>query len=413
MKHLYILTTIICFGCLTSNGQRVLFTDNFGTYSNGEDLSTNSSGWIHTGVGGFTNKINATYGAPKDEKSNCFGQLTGNGMASAHRDIVLTSGETYRFSAYLKSTLTTTDYSTISIIVGGISVATSNTLAEKNVWEKMTVEYTATSDETATFSIEKSEGQTLNIDKIRISCTSCADKKFVYNFRDSKESWVVKAGCTLGLNKESMIIKATSTTPITMSGDITQDLALNTEDYNRAKITFKTPYAMAGAGYGKFFLYSVAGGNSEFATYDFVRDASNTTTFQTAEIDLTDPLLGTYSGQIARIGIRAPWGIPNGGQAFIQRIELYKETTVKLDEIKNSSYNVKLYPNPALNSITLNLEGITKADIEFLDIQGKLIFSKNQVFNQEQIDISRISKGTYFLRIISDKGNQQIKLRVK
>lgn len=411
MKHFYILTTLICFGCLTSDGQRVLFTDNFGTYSNTEDLSANSSGWTHTGVGGFTNKINATYGAPQVEKSNCFAQLTGNGPSSAHREMMLTSGETYQFSAYLKSTLTTTDYSTISIVVGGIPVISSGTLAVKNVWEKMSVDYTATSDETAMFVIGKSEGQTLNIDKIRISCTSCADKKFVYNFRDSKESWAVKAGCTLGLNKESMIIKATNTTPIAMSGDITQDLSLNTDDYNRAKITFKTPYAMAGAGYGKFFLYNVAGGNSEFATYDFVRDASNTTTFQTAEIDLTSN--GDYTGTIARIGIRAPWGIPSGGQAFIQRIELYKETSVALEEIKNSSYNAKLYPNPASSSITLNLDGISKANIEFLDIQGKLIFSKNQVFNLDQIDISGISTGTYFVRIISEKGNQQIKVRVK
>jgi hypothetical protein len=411
MKHFYILTTLICFGCLTSDGQRILFTDNFGTYNNTEDLSANSSGWIHTGVGGFTNKINATFGAPQDEKSNCFAQLTGNGASSAHREMMLTSGETYQFSAYLKSTLTTTDYSTISIVVGGIPVISSGTLAVKNVWEKMSVEYTATSDETAMFFIAKSEGQILNIDKIRISCTSCADKKFVYNFRDSKENWAVKAGCTLGLNKESMIIKATNTTPIAMSGDITQDLSLNTDDYNRAKITFKTPYAMAGAGYGKFFLYNVAGGNSEFATYDFVRDASNTTTFQTAEIDLTAN--GDYTGTVARIGIRAPWGIASGGQAFIQTIELYKETSVALEEIKNSSYSAKLYPNPASSSITLNLDGITKADIEFLDIQGKLIFSKNQIFNLDQIDISGISTGTYFLRIISEQGNQQIKVRVK
>jgi hypothetical protein len=531
MKHFYILTTLICFGCLTSNGQRVLFTDNFGTYANGEDLSTNSSGWIHSGVGGFTNKINATYGAPQVEKSNCFAQLTDNGMASAHKVMMLISGETYQFSAYLKSTLTTTDYSTISIVVGGIPVISSGTLAVKNVWEKMSVEYTAASDETAMFVIAKSEGQILNIDKIRISCTSCADKKFVYNFRDSKESWAVKAGCTLGLNKESMIIKATNTTPIAMSGEITQDLSLNTDDYNRAKITFKTPYAMAGAGYGKFFLYDVAGGNSEFATYDFVRDASNTTTFQTAEIVLTSNV--DYTGTIARIGVRAPWGISSGGQAFIQRIELYYCTpvtgtdvvsacdeftwingvtytgsndtsthilktvdgcdstvtlnltintvddsvtvvdeftlqanasgatyqwidcsnsdniagetdsvfttqvsgdyavvitqngctdtsdcftisnTVGIQDIKNLNYTVKLFPNPTTNSITLNLDGISNVNLELFDIQGKLLLTKNRAFNQEQIDVSAFKTGTYFLRILSNEGNQQIKFEVK
>lgn len=56
MKNFYILTFIICFGCLTSNGQRTLFTDNFGAYPNGESLSGNGSGWDTTGVSDFTNK---------------------------------------------------------------------------------------------------------------------------------------------------------------------------------------------------------------------------------------------------------------------------------------------------------------------------------------------------------------------
>lgn len=69
----------------------------------------------------------------------------------------------------------------------------------------------------------------------------------------------------------------------------------------------------------------------EFATYDFVRYTSNTITFQTAEIDLTPN--GDYTVTTARIGIRVPWGFPNGSQAFIQTIELYKDA-VALEEIK-------------------------------------------------------------------------------
>lgn len=407
MKHFYILTTLICFGCLTSNGQSgLLFSDNFGAYSNTEDLSTNSSGWSHTGVGGFFNKVNRTFGA---KTTNCFGQLTGNGEASAHRKVMLTSGETYRFSAYLRTTATTTGYSNIRINVGGTDVETSDSVAVKNAWKEMVVEYTATSDDTAKFVIKKSQGQTLNIDKIRITCSSCTNKNFVYDFHDSKESWECEDGCTLGLNDKGMVLNATNTTPIARSAE-GENLALNTADYNRAKITFKTPYATGDQGFGEFYLYETNGENSQFAKYDFERVAGDTT-FQTAEIVLTFNV--NYTGTMARMGVRAPEGISSGGQAFIQRIELYKETSVALEEIKNASYNAKLYPNPASSSITLNLDGISKANIEFLDIQGKLIFSKNQVFNLDQIDISGISTGTYFVRIISEKGNQQIKVRVK
>lgn len=72
-----------------------------------------------------------------------------------------------------------------------------------------------------------------------------------------------------------------------------------------------------------------------------------------------------------------------------------------------------LYPNPTSNSITLNLDGVSIVDVELLDIQGKLLLSQKQVYNQQQINLTGVATGTYFLRIISDQGNQQIKVRVK
>ena len=409
MKNFYILTFLICFGYLTSKsqGQRVLFTDNFGAYSNGESLSGNGSGWNATGVGDFTNKINSTFGA---SGSNCFGQLATTGAATAYQELELKAGDTYVFKAYLKTT-NNKIYSTIRINVGGTDVATSGNVSANYSWEELSISYTPSVDETAKFVIQKTQGQVLNVDKVKIICTSCANKRFVYDFHDSKENWVSGGGCTLGLNDKGMVLNATNTTPIARSGDLSQDLALNTANYNRAKITFKTPYAMGGQGYGKFYLYDVNGGNTQFATYDFVRDAANTSTFQTAEIDLTSN--GSYTGTIARIGVRAPWGIAGGGQAFIQRIELYNDIATSIAESEISSYQVQLYPNPTTNSITLNLDGVSNVNIEFIDVQGKLIFSKNQVQSQEQINLSGISKGIYFVRILSDLGNQQIKVRVK
>lgn len=411
MKNIYFLTLGICCGFLTSGaqGERVLFTDNFGAYDNAESISSSTNGWVHTGVGDFTNKINPTFGA---KSSSCFAQLATTGAASAHQEIDLEAGNTYVFKAYIKTT-NNKIYSTIRINSGGVEVAKSSNVSANYSWEELSISYTPTVDETAIFEIKKTQGQVLNVDNVKIICTSCPNKKFVYDFHDSKESWISGKDCTVGLNDKGVVINATSDQPIVRSGDISQDLALNTANYNRAKITFKTPYNMAGAGYGKFYLYNTAGENTQFATYNFTRDASNTTTFQTAEIDLSSPLTGTYSGNIARIGVRAPWGIAGGDKAFIQRIELYRVNSVDLKEMNNSNYQAKLFPNPASNSIMLNLNGVSKVNIEFLDIQGKLLFSKNQVFNNEQIDLSGISSGTYFVRILSDQGNQHIKVRVK
>lgn len=410
MKNFYILTFIICFGCLTSNGQRTLFTDNFGAYPNGESLSGNGSGWDTTGVSDFTNKKNDTYGATVTDKTNFFAQLATIGAASAFREMELTAGNTYVFKAFLKTT-NNKIYSTIRINVGGVDVVTSGNVSSNNTWEELSVEYTPTVNETAKFVIQKTQAGVLNVDKVKIICSSCTNKNVVYDFHDSKEGWVVGQHCTLALGFDGMVVKATSTTPIARSGELSQNLDLNTADYNKAKIIFKTPYAISGGGYGKLYLYDVAGGDSHFAIYDFVRDGSNTTTFQTAEVDLTAN--GDYTGSIARIGVRAPWGIQNNQKFTIQRIELYNDIATSIAESEISSYQVQLYPNPTTNSITLNLDGVSNVNIEFIDVQGKLIFSKNQVQSQEQINLSGISKGIYFVRILSDLGNQQIKVRVK
>ena len=106
-----------------------------------------------------------------------------------------------------------------------------------------------------------------------------------------------------------MNINATGTNVVTRSGNLTADLGLTSSDYDRARVTFRTPYAASGAGAGKLYFYSLSGGNSQFAVFDITRDAANTTTFQTVEIDLTAaPTSGNYTGSIARLVFLTPWG---------------------------------------------------------------------------------------------------------
>ena len=410
MRNFYVLIFIICFGCLTSKGQRTLFTDNFGAYADGASLSENGSGWDTTGVSDFTNKKNETLGATETNKTNWFAQLATTGAASAYRVMELSAGNTYVFKAYLKTT-NNKIYSTIRINVEGVDVVTSGNVSENYKWEELSIEYTPTVNETAKFVIQKTQAGVLNVDKVKIICSSCTNKNVVYDFHDSKEGWVVGQHCALSLGFDGMVVKATTNTPITRSGELSQNLDLNTADYNKAKIIFKTPYAMSGGGYGKLYLYDLDGGDSHFAIYDFDRDESNTTTFQTAEVDLTAN--GDYTGSIARIGVRAPWGIQNNQKFTIQRIELYNDIATSIAESKVSNYQAELYPNPTTNSITLNLDGVSNVNIDFMDVQGKLIFSKNSVRSHELINLSGISKGIYFVRILSDMGNQQIKVRIK
>jgi hypothetical protein len=312
---LFVLSSTLLFG--------QIFTDNFGAYPNNASLSSTSS-WQHDGVGDFTNKVNATYGAMS---TTCYGQLATTGGASAYVDLPLSAGNTYLFKAYLKTT-NNMIYSTIKIRSGGISGtevgSASGNVSSNYSWEELQTEYTPTDNETATFSIEKSEGQILNIDRVRIICTTCPENTLVYDFQDSKEGWFSGGGSNILLGAEAMAMKALNTTPVGRSGNLATSNFSSSDDYNTARITFKTPYAASGTGAGKLFFYSNTAGNAQFATFDFDRDAANTATFQTATVDLTStPSAGNFNDSIARIGVRGPWGVASGDTVYIQKIELF------------------------------------------------------------------------------------------
>ena len=321
MKNFF--TTLCLFAFCSSFMFGQIFTDNFGAYPNNASLSSTSS-WQHDGVGDFTNKVNPTFGAMS---STCFGQLATTGAASAYVDLPVSAGNTYVFKAYLKTT-NNMIYSTIKIRSGGISGAEvgtpSGNVSSNYTWEELQTEYTPTANETVSFSIEKSQGQILNIDKVRIICTTCPENTLVYDFQDSKEGWLSGGGSNIILGSDAMVMKANNTTPVGRSGNLATPNFSSSDDYNTARITFKTPYAASGAGAGKLFFYSNAAGNAQFATFDFDRDPANTTTFQTATVDLTStPSAGNFNDSIARIGVRGPWGVASGDTVYIQKIELF------------------------------------------------------------------------------------------
>lgn len=63
---------------------------------------------------------------------------------------------------------------------------------------------------------------------------------------------------------------------------------------------------------------------------------------------------------------------------------------------------LKVYPNPAINNITI--ESVQKSTIEIFNIQGELIFSFFAEENHEIIDVSKLSKGMYFVKVKNENG---------
>jgi PKD repeat protein len=81
-------------------------------------------------------------------------------------------------------------------------------------------------------------------------------------------------------------------------------------------------------------------------------------------------------------------------------------TTVGLEEIYNKTDQVVVYPNPATNQLYLgfNSNKVLKYAYQIFDNTGKVILSKSEFRTKgtEMVDISQISPGFYFLKVINN-----------
>ena len=72
----------------------------------------------------------------------------------------------------------------------------------------------------------------------------------------------------------------------------------------------------------------------------------------------------------------------------------------QITEQKTTQNQLKIYPNPAKNSI--NVEVKNAVSIEIADVLGKIVLSKN-TSTDNQIDVSSLEQGVYFVKIINLK----------
>ena len=67
----------------------------------------------------------------------------------------------------------------------------------------------------------------------------------------------------------------------------------------------------------------------------------------------------------------------------------------------NELQNFSIYPNPV--SSILNIYNAENANIQVYDVLGKLILTRDNISFEEQINVSQLTTGTYFIKI--QKGN--------
>ncbi len=89
---------------------------------------------------------------------------------------------------------------------------------------------------------------------------------------------------------------------------------------------------------------------------------------------------------------------------------------IGVEEVALNNGNVKLYPNPANGTFTIQLNNVDAVleSVTILDITGKAVLSKSlNSTNEEKVDINNLSAGMYLVKVKTDKGENIQKLSIK
>ena len=98
-----------------------------------------------------------------------------------------------------------------------------------------------------------------------------------------------------------------------------------------------------------------------------------------------------------------------GVEEFLNEVDACNNHTTKIKNIEKID-NINLYPNPATNELTIKNTLGTIEQIDIIDLTGKII--KTIKNNSSIIDINQLAKGTYSLRVKTNK-NLYVKTFVK
>jgi hypothetical protein len=115
-----------------------------------------------------------------------------------------------------------------------------------------------------------------------------------------------------------------------------------------------------------------------------------------------------------------PEGITNTEDAWLLKLDSMGcevaggcTPTGVVEEINSVEYQIKVYPNPFVGNLTIELDGLDNATIYIRDISGKLIRQQDISSDKQVISTVNLSSGLYFIELRNDEGLLDVKRIVK
>ena len=113
---------------------------------------------------------------------------------------------------------------------------------------------------------------------------------------------------------------------------------------------------------------------------------------------------------LADRGIKLEWENTSAGitRAIVPRSQLYSTnvSTEIINPLIKEKKQITIYPVPAKDKLFLENDNLIITEIEIFDLNGRIIYQSNEVFNQTKtVDISELQAGLYFIKFINEKNN--------
>lgn len=84
-------------------------------------------------------------------------------------------------------------------------------------------------------------------------------------------------------------------------------------------------------------------------------------------------------------------------------------TTCSTQTLSNSDFavatNIKMYPNPTNNFVTVEVNNLTNATLEVVDVTGKILMTQSLDENSNKVDLQKLPFGMYFFKVNTTQGN--------
>lgn len=75
--------------------------------------------------------------------------------------------------------------------------------------------------------------------------------------------------------------------------------------------------------------------------------------------------------------------------------------TLTIEDLSSAASGIYVYPNPTANRIYIQADNVTKAEV--FDLMGRRVY----ITNQDQIDLSNISSGSYILQVTTQNNTTE------